>query len=121
MRTREPFEIAEGGVSLSGFELQLSFSDLRSLCFQPGMQDDEVLADQPAISSILDKKISRRRNGRKDVEYLVEFVDLPRSQAAWHPAKFVRKRCLSIRKLQRPSSASFEILERRSTAVSALR
>ena len=81
------------------------------------MQDDDVLADQPAVRSILDKRSSKRKNGRKDVEYLVEFTGLPKSEAAWYAAKNVRNRYSLSSQEPQASSLSPENLGRRSAAM----
>lgn len=56
------------------------------------MQDEHGLSKQPRVRAILNKRISKRRNGRRDIEYFVEFADFSKEEAAWYAAKHVRNR-----------------------------
>ena len=56
------------------------------------MLNELVLQEQPAVRGILEKRWSKRRNGRKDGEYLVDFAGFSETEAAWYSASDVRNR-----------------------------
>jgi hypothetical protein len=55
----------------------------------------ELLPVQPKVKKLEEKRSTFRKNGRKDIEYLVSFEGYDEKQSVWYPAKKVRK-CVLI-------------------------